>query len=109
MKTLLALLSFALSLFGWQFGGTHYSNRLHDGGTVLHSEAWVGTTAARFECVESSSGRCYYRLFPIDPAPACAQGDCRTAPLQAFTVAEGEELEVTGLPEFRLDVSPGAG
>ena len=57
MNALIALLGFVLSLFGWQFGGTHYSNRLHDGGTVLHSEAWVGTAAATFECVESSSGR----------------------------------------------------
>ena len=108
MNALIALMGFVLSLFGWQYGGTHYSNRLHDGGTVLHSEAWVGTAAATFECVESSSGRCYYRLLPPDPATPGAQADRTTRPLQQFAVAEGEALKVTGLPEFRLDVSASA-
>jgi hypothetical protein len=102
MHELLALITFALSLFGVQLGGTSYSDRLHDGGTVLHSEAWVGAGNARFECVESSSGRCHYRLLP----PECASDDCAKAPLRQFDVAEGAIVQLAGVPEFRLDVSP---
>lgn len=102
MHELLALLTFALSLFGVHLGGTSYSNHLRDGATVLHSEAWADAGRARFECVESSSGRCYYRLLP----PDCGADACQRDPLREFEVAEGNTLAVVGLPEFTLDVSP---
>ena len=101
MHELLVLLSFALSLFGVQLGGTSYSDRLHDGDAVLHSEAWTDAGRARFECVESSSGQCHYRLLPPDCGKACEQ-----APLRQFTVQEGRTMSLSGLPDFRLDVSP---
>ena len=100
MHELLALLSFALSLFGVHLGGTSYSNQLHDGSTVLHSEAWSDAGRARFECVESSSGQCHYRLLPLECSEACEQ-----APLRQFSVQEGRTVSLSGLPAFRLDVS----
>jgi len=103
MHELLALLSFALSLFGVQLGGTSYSNRLHDGDTVLHSEAWSDEGRARFECVESSTGRCHYRLLPVE----CGLAGCEQVPLRQFSVAEGRTLALSGVPAFRLDVTPG--
>lgn len=102
MHELLALLTFALSLFGVQLGGTSYSNHMRDGATVLHSEAWADAGRARFECVESSSGRCHYRLLP----PECTATACQRDPLREFDVAEGDTLAVVGLPDFILDVSP---
>ena len=102
MQELIALLSLALSLFGVHLGGTSYSNQVHDGSTVLHSEAWSDAGRARFECVESSSGHCYYRLLP----PECSADACGQAPLRQFAVAEGRTVDLAGVPEFRLDVSP---
>lgn len=102
MNELLALLAFALSLFGVELGGTSYSNQLNDGGTVLRSEAWAGPANARFECVQSSSGSCHYRLLP----PGCPIASCEASPLRQFAVDEGKTLLLAGLPEFQLDVSP---
>lgn len=100
MHELLALLTFALSLFGVQLGGTHYSNHL-EGGAVLHSEAWADAGNARFECVESSSGRCHYRLLPRK----CTNDPCGK-PLRQFDVVEGKAVALSGLPDFRIEVQP---
>jgi len=102
MQQLIALLSLALSLFGVHLGGTRYTNEVDHGATQLHSEAWADGDRARFECVRSSSGHCYYRLLPSE----CGNAACRQAPLRQFAVVEGASLIVSGLPEFRLDVSP---
>jgi len=101
MKEVLALVWLALSLFGCDVGGTSIVNRVSGDGLTLRSEAYVKPDSARFRCVESSAGACHYRLLP----PDCAR-DCQAAPLRRFTVAEGESLVLTGLPDFRIDVGP---
>ncbi|MDQ2702062.1 MAG: hypothetical protein M3Y70_04440 [Pseudomonadota bacterium] len=99
MKELIALVGFALSLFGCDFGGTSIINRISGDAGNLRSEAYVKPGSARFHCIESSNGHCYYRLLPID----CAD-DCSVPPLREFVVDAGGEVVITGLPGFRLDV-----
>jgi hypothetical protein len=102
MQKLIAIVAFALSLFGCHTSGTTYITRLHEGSTVLHSEAWVEVDRrAHFECVESSSGLCYYRLYPA----GCAAGACKSKPLREFAVSEGDALAFTGTPAFDLEVT----
>lgn len=99
---LAALLSFALSLFGCHVGGTTWSHRITgDHGDTLYSKAWATDGRAGFECVQSSSGRCWYTLFPAD----CKDDACASKPLARFAVVRGGEREVTGLPEFRFCVA----
>ena len=101
MKEVMAIVWFTLSLLGVEYGGTSIVNRVSDDDTRMRSEAYVKPDQARFRCVESSTGRCLYRLLP----PDCDR-DCTANPLQQFTVAEGETVVLAGLPEFRLDVAP---
>ena len=98
MSKFIALLQFLLALSGCSVGGTTYTNRIDSDQIRLTSKAHVQDGVARFNCVESSSGRCHYTLYP----DACAgKADCQLAPLQRFTVARGESRQIAGLVEFR--------
>jgi hypothetical protein len=102
LAKLAALVSFTLSLFGMHVGGTTWSNRTtSDGGDTLYSKAWAKDGKARFECVESSSGKCWYTVFPAD----CKDDACIARPLARFAVVRGGEREVTGLSDFRFCVA----
>ena len=97
-----AIVAFALSLLGVQFGGTTWSNRITDDrGDALYSKAWAKDGRARFECLESSSGQCWYTVF----REACDSGACADKPLARFALARGGEREITGLPGFRFCVA----
>lgn len=97
-----AFLASALSLFGFHVGGTTWSHRMTaDGGETLYSKAWAKDGQARFECVESSSGRCWYTVFPAD----CKDDACVAKPLAHFAIVRGDEREVTGLSDFRFCVT----
>ena len=97
-----ALFAFALSLMGCPLGGTTWSHRITgDHGDALYSKAWAKDGRARFECVQSSSGKCWYTLFPID----CKDDACVAKPLVRFPLVRGDEREFTGLPEFRFCVA----
>ena len=99
---LAALLSFALSLFGCHVDGTTWSHRiLGDHGDALYSKAWAKDGRARFECVQSSSGQCWYTLFPVD----CKDDACVAKPLTHFALVRGDQRQFTGLPEFRFCVA----
>jgi hypothetical protein len=99
---LAALLSFALSLFGCHVDGTTWSHRiLGDHGDALYSKAWAKDGRARFECVQSSSGQCWYTLFPVD----CKDDACVAKPLTHFALVRGDQRQFTGLPEFRFCVT----
>jgi len=102
LTKLAALLAFTLSLFGFHVGGTTWSNRMtSDHGDLLYSKAWANDGRARFECVQSSSGRCWYTLFPAD----CNGDACIAKPLARFALVRGDEREFTGLTEFRFCVA----
>ena len=88
MTKFAALLSFALSLFGFHVGGTTWSHRVTGNhGDALYSKAWAKDGRARFECIESSSGKCWYTLF----RDACDNDACVDRPLTHFALARGDE------------------
>lgn len=97
-----ALLAFVLSLLGVHVGGTDWSHRItSDNGDALYSKAWAKDGRARFECIESSSGKCWYTLF----RDACDSDACVDAPIARFALARGGEREFTGLRDFRFCVA----
>jgi hypothetical protein len=102
---LAALFAFTLSLMGCPLGRTTWSHRITgDHGDSLYSKAWAKDGRARFECVESSSGKCWYTLFRDD----CDSDACVDEPIARFAVARGDERELTGLRDFRFCVTRGA-
>ncbi|MBU8977412.1 MULTISPECIES: hypothetical protein [unclassified Lysobacter] len=114
-----ALLYFVLSLFGCDVGRSTFVDRVVvDGANALVSRATVEAGVARFECLRSASGHCYYTVFPRECATSQSSGKveaaCLAQPIGRFTVANGDSRQVTGLNDFRLCVSdkdgtPGTG
>jgi hypothetical protein len=99
---LAALVAFAFSLMGCPLGGTTWSHRVTgDHGDALYSKAWAKDGRARFECVESSSGKCWYTVFRDD----CDSDACVDKPIARFALARGDEREFTGLRDFRFCVA----
>lgn len=109
MDKLTALLCFALSLLGFDTGGSTLVHRASIGGTdTLHSRTTVQAGVARFECIRSTSGRCHYRVLPrgcaSSPASERATG-CASRPVEDFTLDDGDSRQIAGLQNFRLCVS----
>jgi hypothetical protein len=99
-----ALLYFVLSLFGCDVGRSTFVDRIGDDGVhALYSRATVEAGVARFECLRSASGHCYYTVLPRD----CDAGrrGCSDEPLRRFAVANGDSRQIVGLHDFRLCVS----
>lgn len=97
MTKLIALLQFLLALAGVHVGGTDWTSNIHDHGQVLSSRVHAQDGVARFECIDSSSGRCHYTLYP----DACAGKTCADTPLRQFSVASGDSRQFAGLAGFR--------
>jgi hypothetical protein len=115
-----ALLYFVLSLFGVDVGRSTFVDRVVvDGAYALSSRATVEAGVARFECLRSASGHCYYTLFPRQCPPSSTTGGkvdaaCLAKPIERFVVANGDSRQLTGLNDFRLcvsetDATPGTG
>lgn len=108
---LLALIYFVLSLFGCDVGRSTFVDRIGtEGVDFLYSRATVEAGVARFECLRSASGRCYYTLFPRDCASASGRkpqrpARCPSEPLERFVVANGDSRQIPGLLDFSLCVS----
>lgn len=102
-----ALLYFLLSLFGCDVGKSTFVDRIvHDGATSLDSRTVVEAGVARFECLSSASGQCYYTLFPRDcSASNKKDAGCQVKPIRQFAVADGDTRQIAGLRDFRLCVS----
>lgn len=106
-----ALFYFVLSLFGCDVGQSTFVDRISvDGVQALYSKATVEAGVARFECLRSASGHCYYTLFPRDCTASPAAGgkrdaNCLSRPIERFAVANGDTRQITGLRDFRLCVS----
>lgn len=96
MSKLIALLHFLLALAGFGVGGTTWTSNLHDNGTSLHSRANAQDGVARFDCIDSSSGQCYYTLY----AAGCNAKACTDAPLRRFRVARDDSRQFAGLIGF---------
>ena len=111
MNKLIALCYFVLSLYGCDVGGSTYVHRIQvDGTDTLHSKVVVHPGIARFECVRSASGRCYYTVFPRDCAlTAEASGTridtCRSTPAKRFAIDHGDRRQIPQLQRFLVCVS----
>ena len=115
MNKLIALCYFVLSLYGCDVGNSTFVHRARtDGADTLHARSVVEAGVARFECLRSASGRCYYTVFPRDcaapSAAARASGNtrsdrCRAEPLDRFALAAGDSRQIAGLHRFRPCVS----
>lgn len=107
MRYLTTLLSCLLSLFGCHERATQTSiTRISEQGVdQLFSRTTVRDGQARFECVRSASGRCYYEVF----AERCdAQQQCQREPLERFALGQGQQRRHAGLPAgFSSCVSKG--
>ena len=64
MKIFIAVIAYALSLFGIDVGSHIRTDRVQSNGAdVLYSQVVSQPTGTRFECVRSASGQCYYTVF----------------------------------------------
>ncbi len=103
MDMLITLLQILLALFGVDPGGSTFSHRSNvDGVDTLHSIATVESGIARFECLASASGRCYYTVFPAACAgtpslPGTRIGRCDTRPPRHFDLPAGTRRAIAGL------------
>ena len=106
MDTLLAILFYALSLFGIDIGSHTRVDRIRSNDTdVLYSKVVAQPTSTRFECVRSTSGRCYYTVYasdcdasPREPAQGCAS-------VARFALARGDARQMTARRGLRMCVS----
>ncbi|HET8818339.1 MAG TPA: hypothetical protein VFM73_02220 [Xanthomonadaceae bacterium] len=100
---LTALLQLLLALFGVDLGGATFSHRSTvDGVDTLYSIATVESGIARFECLASASGRCFYTVFPASCAgapalPGTRIGRCDAKPPRQFELPAGSRREIAGL------------
>jgi len=96
MSKLIALLQFLLALAGIGVDGTTWTSHLQDNGAILYSKASAQDGVARFDCIDSSSGQCYYTLY----ASGCTGSPCTDAPLRRFSVARDQSRQFAGLAGF---------
>jgi hypothetical protein len=118
MNKLIAILSFALSLYGCDVGGNTTIHRSSaDGSDVLYSKVVARPGLSRFECLTSASGHCYYTLYARECAPAPgsqpAPGGkpdrrCQPRAVERFVLASGESRQVAALSRYRMCVSTDA-
>ena len=107
MNKLIALCCYVLSLYGCDLGGSTFIQREQSGGIDrLYSRVVANPGVARFECIDSASGRCHYTLYDAscEAAPTALpvqRPACRREPLQRFALDAGNEKHVAALPEFR--------
>lgn len=96
------LLQLLAMLSGCSVGGTTFTSEVDSDAETLSSRVRVQDGVSRFECRASSSGQCYYTLYPR----ACnGKADCKLAPLRRFSVARGDSTQIAGLVDFRPCVS----
>lgn len=115
MHKLIAIVSFALSLYGCDIGGSTYVHRSSaDGSDVLYSKVVARPGLARFECLRSASGQCHYTLYPRGCATPSAPAEgakpqqeapCIPRPVERFALASGQSRQVPALSAFRMCVS----
>ena len=109
MDTLLAVVFYALSLFGIDIGSHTRVDRIQSNGTdVLYSKVVAQPTVTRFECLRSASGQCYYTVYAADCAAAPdaaskAKQDC--AAVDRFALARGDARQMTARHGLRMCVS----
>jgi hypothetical protein len=109
MERFLALAAFLLSLLGCEPQRSVFESHAVDGGRdLLHARASIESGVARFECLESATGLCYWSVFPAGcdgssgPLPVAP---CASAPSRRFALATDDSRQVTGLSTARVCVA----
>lgn len=115
MDTLLAIVFYALSLFGINPGSQTQVDRIRSNGTVvLYSRIVAQPTGTRFECLRSASGQCHYTVFAahcaLTPSPAGQRAKATTCAPTAehFALADGRIRLVPTSPTLGMCVSADA-
>lgn len=104
MHYLIAAIYFLFALLGWDGFGAHTiaTHAFEHGTQVLYSEASITPVLARFVCVDSASGRCYYRLFRAEcalPVPNAPPSACVPEAVREFALTRGDSTRLTGMPD----------
>ena len=92
MKTVIAIVMWALSLFGIELGSHVRVDHIRaNGNDVLVSRVEARPAGTRFECVRSASGRCYYTVYPraCTPTPGRDAATCDGKTVERFALANG--------------------
>ncbi len=109
MDTLLAIVVFALSLFGIDIGSHTRIDRIRSNGMdVLYSKVVEQPTITRFECVRSASGQCYYTLYAADCSATATTETGRArgcASVDRFALARGDARQMTARRGLHVCVS----
>jgi len=111
VKIFIAVIAYALSLFGIDVGSHVRTDRVQRNGTdVLYSQVVTRPTGTRFECVRSASGQCYYTVFPEQCATPSGRppADCLSRPAQRFALADGDSRRMPTRSSMRMCVSADA-
>ena len=112
MDTLLAVVFYALSLFGIDIASHTRVDRIQSNGTdVLYSKVVAQPTVTRFECLRSTSGQCYYTVYEPDcaaAATAATKAKQACAAVDRFALARGDARQMTARPGLRMCVSADA-
>ena len=99
MHYLTMLLGSLLSMLGFSEPPGQTSVNRISGEHSLLSRTTVRQDVARFQCLQSESGRCFYQLY----REQCADGQraqvCNREALMDFAVVVGYTREMTGLPD----------
>lgn len=108
MKLFIAVIAYALSLFGIDVGSHVRTDRVQNNGSdILYSQVTTRPTGTRFECVRSASGQCYYTVYPepCTTVPGSGAVDCTAQPAQHFALARGDTRQVATVATLRMCVS----
>ncbi len=105
MRYLTILLTSVLSLFGYQErpGITSVTRVVAPGTTeAVFSRTTYADGVATFQCVDSGSGRCFYRVFAETCQPPATATEpalhCSRRELENFALGPGQRRELRGLP-----------
>jgi hypothetical protein len=117
MHYLTALLTCLLSMFGYQepTGITSITRITAPGSDALFSKIDIGADSTTFRCLQSGTGRCFYRVFSercssANAAALEADTQCQQREVDSFALRVGQRRELQGLPAgFVHCVTTGAG
>ncbi|MGB3393300.1 MAG: hypothetical protein WA956_07325 [Stenotrophomonas sp.] len=98
MHYLTVLLGSLLALLGYHEPQGQTSIIRVSGEAAVLSRTTVSAGKARFQCLQSESGNCFYRLYREDCHVEAAGELCRRQALDDFSVVVGRVHEVQDLP-----------
>lgn len=112
MDRMLALAAFVLSLLGCEPQRSVFESRaIGDGRDLLHARASIESGVARFDCLASTTGLCYWTVHPAgctgDSGTVVAP--CAAAASRRFALAVDDSRHLPGVASARVCVADRAG